>query len=113
MVSGIAPVLSGDTKRLIVAVSYLAEELREPMGKTSFVIHLLTLFSLTMTQHDAPSSSPVPQNAAQASKSHKRGSSAESSLSEAAAKLDGINMAQVQCLRSLANLCIDHGECDV
>lgn len=94
-----------------MVVSRHAEELRGPIGNTSFVIHLLTLFSLTMTHHDTPSPSPRTQNAAQANKSHKRGSSAESSLSEAAAKLDGINMAQIQCLRSLANLCIDHGEC--
>lgn len=101
-------------------VSTLAEQNREPFGKPSFISHLLSLLSLSITdQHedtmryrsDPPSNRLKPSSSSaslSSQRSHRKTASTDSSLSAKAAQLDGTRLAQVQCLRSLANLCIDN-----
>lgn len=82
------------------------------MGTTSLIIHVLTLLSLSITHEHEPTQPPVrdtldPSRSHSGFWGHQRNLSHESTLSEVAARLNGVVMAQTQCLRVLANLCID------
>ncbi|CAO1627484.1 unnamed protein product [Sympodiomycopsis kandeliae] len=76
----------------VVADGLKQEQLRSPLGGTSLIIHVLVLLSLSVTyDHEAKSTS-------------------ERQGGQPTNGIEGLVLAQIQCLRTLANLCIDNDD---
>lgn len=102
----------------VVADALREEDHRAVLGEDHFITHVLTFLALSITHPGSCTDGDKQQEAdaataaaAASSSQHKRSPSADLAVSRAiSSRLRGVVLAQTQCLRIMANLCIDNDE---